>query len=318
MLSREEFEIKFMELYEKGLSTTEICKQLQENRDRGYKLIRKKGLKSSAIRNSVYTKEFLENLKQEYLQGATIEQLSDKYNVKQGGINFHLRKMGITRRNGKQTHFNENYFENIDTPQKAYFLGLLMADGCLHHCKEKGNSYSLRLELKIEDKYIIEKLKEELNSSNQVLIAEKKRKDAPSTYNAYFSVFSVKMAQDLIKLGMTPLKETHTKIPNINKELKRYFLLGYYDGDGVACATEKVHYMGFVGRLEILTDIVNTIEELAEIKAPKIYYNKSSHIYFAYYTKELEKSLYNFFYKDLNDSIAHLKRKEDKMFKAIF
>lgn len=27
--------------------------------------------------------------------------------------------------------FNEDYFELIDTPEKAYFLGFIFADGCL-------------------------------------------------------------------------------------------------------------------------------------------------------------------------------------------
>ena len=37
----------------------------------------------------------------------------------------------IRSRAGYIKPFNENYFKTIDTEKKAYFLGFLMADGCV-------------------------------------------------------------------------------------------------------------------------------------------------------------------------------------------
>ena len=34
--------------------------------------------------------------------------------------------------------YNENYFDIIDTPQKAYFLGLMFADGNICHTTHLG------------------------------------------------------------------------------------------------------------------------------------------------------------------------------------
>ena len=31
----------------------------------------------------------------------------------------------------KVTTYNEHYFDAIDTPEKAYFLGLMYSDGCV-------------------------------------------------------------------------------------------------------------------------------------------------------------------------------------------
>ena len=78
-MTYKEFEKKFMKLYNQGLSTTDICEQLGENRQRGYGLIRRKGLVGHKYKSKKYTEEFLAKIKQEYLAGATVEQLENKY-----------------------------------------------------------------------------------------------------------------------------------------------------------------------------------------------------------------------------------------------
>ena len=46
-------------------------------------------------------------------------------------------------RQGVRKHFfNENYFENIDTEEKYYWLGVVSADGCIVK-SSKYNSYRL-------------------------------------------------------------------------------------------------------------------------------------------------------------------------------
>ena len=45
----------------------------------------------------------------------------------------------------RKLKFNENYFEKIDSEQKAYFLGLFYADSCVH---AKCNSTSISLQKK--------------------------------------------------------------------------------------------------------------------------------------------------------------------------
>lgn len=61
----------------------------------------------------------------------------------------YLRQNNVSIRNraSYKNSFNENYFENIDTQEKAYFLGLLMADGWFNdtcsHGKKELRRYSL-------------------------------------------------------------------------------------------------------------------------------------------------------------------------------
>lgn len=323
-LDKREFEEQFMKLYETGISTTEICKQLGENRRRGYNLLRKKGLKSTN-QSVKFPPDFLAKLKEEYLAGATIQQLAEKYPDKgKGGINFHLRKMGITRRNGKQVHCNEHYFDIIDTPSKAYFLGLLMADGSVHNYRKGQKSYTIRIELKIEDKYIIEEFAKAIKSNLQVKEYQEKgikhcyngKEYISDKHNAYFATSSYPMGQALCSWGCDENKSRYCVVPNIDKSLMRYFLLGFYDGDGIACATDKTQYMGFVGNRFMLESIVKTVEQEIGVPAPTIHYNRFSHIYFVqYYHIEHQEQIFHYFYDNID--IPHLKRKHIKMQKAL-
>src|SRR5271155_4421936 len=49
---------------------------------------------------------------------------------------------------------NDNFFEDIDTEEKAYYLGLLFADGCNH----SGRVNKIELSLAKQDVYILERL----------------------------------------------------------------------------------------------------------------------------------------------------------------
>ena len=50
---------------------------------------------------------------------------------------------------------NENYFETIDTREKAYFLGLLAADGCIHKTIPGKRNTRISLSLKFYIHYAL-------------------------------------------------------------------------------------------------------------------------------------------------------------------
>ena len=53
----------------------------------------------------------------------------------------------------KQRVFNNRYFQNIDTPEKAYWIGFLYADGCVYIDTENHN-YEISLKLQRCDRSI--------------------------------------------------------------------------------------------------------------------------------------------------------------------
>ena len=52
--------------------------------------------------------------------------------------------------------YNENFFEKIDSPRKAYWLGFLYADGCI---LDQRKSKILEITLSKNDKNHLQKLK---------------------------------------------------------------------------------------------------------------------------------------------------------------
>lgn len=64
----------------------------------------------------------------------------------------------------------ENYFSNIDTPNKAYFLGLLFADGSVS--KDNIREAMIKIQLLNEDRQLLEKFKLEIVSDGIIMNAK--------------------------------------------------------------------------------------------------------------------------------------------------
>ena len=132
----------------------------------------------------------------------------------------------------KNKFLREDYFEKIDTEEKAYFLGLLFTDGCIR-LSHDGRQNQVRLELQLQDKYMLEKLKEELCSDSKLTFTKKKNKSGTFSESAILSIRSNKIVQDLKKYGIIEKKTYLTKhLPNIPEPFQKDFLRGLIDGDG--------------------------------------------------------------------------------------
>lgn len=125
----------------------------------------------------------------------TIEAISVKYSICYPTMCKILREFRI-KPYSKQKLFSpdliEDYFEKIDTEHKAYFLGLIVSDGCLH--SKKGRPKLVCLTLKDEDRYILEAFLTEIKSNKKIT----------SDNRGYSSIqiSSEKMGRDLMQYGI--------------------------------------------------------------------------------------------------------------------
>jgi intein-encoded DNA endonuclease-like protein len=149
-------------------------------------------------------------------------------------IGARLREWGIRMRSNGESHrkyfLDEDYFKIVDTEDKAYFLGLLYADGC----NEKGRVVSLGL---IDvDKPILDKFKEYLKHKGPMYLVEKEKESRFTIRDYYkFTIYSKKMSEDLSKLGCFAGKTYTLSFPaekQVPKHLINHFIRGYFDGDG--------------------------------------------------------------------------------------
>lgn len=164
------------------------------------------------------------------------------------------------QQNHSRLYRNSNYFENIDSRDKAYWLGIMYSDGCV--CKRANGSYSISLEM--IDKEHIEKFKYALDAVDHKVLTvfHKNFNNAKLSYAIH--IYDKKMANDLIKLGCIPKKSLYlSAIPNIPQEFIYDFIRGFVDGDGCICYNKSCDSYVFKltgASLSFLENIVDVLE----------------------------------------------------------
>lgn len=305
-------------LNKEGWSTKQIYEQMGITKSQAYKAIRRMGLKSNC--NRTMTPDSIKIIKEKYLEGETIEEITDKYfkdKYCSGEINMVLRKLGITRPNGTQAKINHDYFENIDSEHKAYWLGFIYADGSItKKVYEKGSyTYRLRMELMFEDKYILEQMALDLESDlkpkeyyNDTSHFEGYNKPK---HTAYIMFSSKKMGEDLVKLGVVPNKTFILKsLPNIPDNLMKHFIRGYFDGDGSVYLTkDNTIKTAFYGTHDFINSIQDFLIKELGLTKKKITDQKEANVSFVGIAKQESEKLYHYMY---DEATIFLNRKYEK------
>ena len=305
-------------LNKEGWSTKQIYEQMGITKSQAYKAIRRMGLKSNC--NRTMTPDSIKIIKEKYLEGETIEEITDKYfkdKYCSGEINMVLRKLGITRPNGTQAKINHDYFENIDSEHKAYWLGFIYADGSItKKAYEKGSyTYRLRMELMFEDKYILEQMALDLESDlkpkeyyNDTSHFEGYNKPK---HTAYIMFSSKKMGEDLVKLGVMPNKTLILKsLPSIPDNLMKHFIRGYFDGDGSVYLTkDNTIKTAFYGTHDFINSIQDFLIKELDLTKKKITDQKEANVSFVGMAKQESEKLYHYMY---DEATIFLNRKYEK------
>lgn len=174
----------------------------------------------------------LYKLAQEHYEktGESLTKVSKLFGIDRGNFTCFLKKQGIQIINKQNsTTIIENYFEIIDTEEKAYWLGFFFADGNVSK-----NSNNLEVSLKASDKEHLEKLAKSINYTNNIAIDD---------VRCRLCFANKKMKLDLINKGCIPNKSLILEPPkNIPDELIIHFIRGYFDGDGCIAFNEGKHH----------------------------------------------------------------------------
>lgn len=147
-------------------------------------------------------------------------------------INNVLKEYNIkTRARRVNYSLKEDFFEEINSEEKAYILGLLFTDGSI--ISDKKRQTSIRLELKIDDIDILKQIKEILGISSKLTFCKHRNKTGTVSESVLLDIRSDKITKDLSKYGIVPNKTYKTKhLPIINQKYLAPFLRGLIDGDG--------------------------------------------------------------------------------------
>lgn len=165
-----------------------------------------------------------------------------------------------------------NEFKIIDTPNKAYLLGLMYSDGCVSVGKRRGyHSYTTKISL--TDKQIILDIFERFPFFNY---AEVDFSRYNSANKLQYQIVSgvVKLGKDFIENGVLPRKSLDNKdnlcFPDIPDNLISHFIRGYFDGDGTIYSTIRrpTHYRVEIYSVskDFLLKMANYIRDTLKIK----------------------------------------------------
>lgn len=184
-----------------------------------------------------------------YRQGMYQKDICKKLNVNSHLVGKWLKEAfpEIKRFKGyRKNTFNEHYFKKIDSASKAYFLGLLYADGNIYLKRRR-----MQIGLQLGDSYILERFARELNFIGKLY------KDRNRLVKLILD--SSILSSDLINAGCVPNKTSILKFPTediLPKDLESHFIRGFFDGDGGISANDKYLNITFTATeafLEVLS-----------------------------------------------------------------
>jgi hypothetical protein len=148
---------------------------------------------------------------------------------------------------------NEEYFEEINTPEKAYILGFIYGDGCITNQKRT-------LAISVKDRDVLEFIRDELNYAGPI-----HRYRDGKIYALRIS--RKKVVEDLMKLGLGPRKSKILTFPDfLSKDFHLPFVFGLFDADGYVYIPNKdstwktSRKIGFSGTEDIITGIKQVLE----------------------------------------------------------
>lgn len=207
---------------------TTVAKRNGLDRGKFAKYLKRKGINyKREIRSEEKTKCLLNAVDLHINSGMSIAKAARESNIASETLSKYLKKNNLSDAvyNRKNYTVDENYFEEINTKDKAYWYGMLMADGCNRISKH--NSGQLTLELSDEDYEHLEKFRYSLKYDGPI-VKHKNRN------TSYVTISRYKICYDLAEIGCIPNKTEKgwIDLDILSNNLKFDFLRGYIDGDG--------------------------------------------------------------------------------------
>lgn len=203
----------------------------------------------------------------------TLKQVEDKYKLSHPTISKILKEIPkYTKAKINNPNMKEHFFQEINSEENAYFLGLLITDGNIFK-DNTGRQASISITLNLEDEYMLQKFKEVLRADTSI--------GYDNRGCGQIAVRSDIIAEDLAKYGVVPRKSYHTYLPEIPNQYMCHLLRGIFDGDGSILAKPSpnddghnrfLHCISFCGTHKLMEGISNYLyENLAFKQKPTVY-----------------------------------------------
>lgn len=198
-----------------------------------------------------------------YNDGKSILHISKVLHMHQYHVRKAIEKSGLQIRgnkfNSRRYSLNDKYFDEINTHEKAYWLGFIYADGYLT------SNNVIGIALKSTDIKALQDFNEDISSTYKIYTYVAKNvviKDIHCNDIEYCRLLirSEIMFNSLLKHGVSLNKSKILMPPSIDDRFINSFILGYFDGDGSLKMKNNKS-----GRIDFTVSIMGTKEVLAWI-----------------------------------------------------
>lgn len=252
-----------------------------------------------------WNKETIKSLISDFESGIPVYKLVDKYG-------FHKNALAkIINENGGNTtkpSFDNNFFNKINTENKAYWLGFLYADGAI-----SSRSNDCEVSLQLLDVEHLFKFKSDLHAKSNVRLDFKVKR-------CRFNISNKNFKQDLIKWGCPPQKSLiltwNKNLDTLSDDLKIAFIRGYFDGDGCLTHTysdtKKQRFTVSTNLLGTKSFLTSVLSFLSKFDINGTWYkdpNVNENIITLMFNKRNSVKLLNLLYTNAN---CYLTRKYEK------
>lgn len=301
---------EIINLYLAGQGSDAIAKQFNVNPNSILKLLRRNKVERRKPVSKTSNEDKSQILEM-YQNGISAPKIAKLFKISPTIVARILKKNNIQLRNASQAHriykINEEFLDNIDSEEKAYFLGFFFADG-----NTSKNKKTISIEASYTDVNILEKLKllfyyeGDKNLRSNSLLRDKK---VIKTY--ILNIHSKKINQRMVELGAEPNKTFKIKYPNIDPSLNRHFIRGLFDGDGgfYFSETSSASFQ-ITSTNQILESVRSVLEQECNIEFSEKSIHSVGNVFNFGFTGAIKiEKILDYFYKD---SSIYLDRKYNK------
>ena len=240
-----------------------------------------------------------------YKEGYSSYELSEFYKISWRTVQTVCKNAGVLRDISETKLINKNYFKNIDTPIKAYILGLITTDGNIATYKD--GRYSLNITQHIDQRVLLNNIIKEIKTKGRI------NKGGHDNTTIKIQVQDNEICNDLINLGIIPRK---TSIMNIDKilsildeNLLRHFIRGIIDGDGhIEKWKSSYGIISISGSRNIVENIRRIFSIYAGTDENRKIRDVGNTFVLSYYSKKDVINICDWLYKDIDYNFVHLKK----------
>lgn len=235
-------------------------------------------LKLTANKSPAWTESEINWLKENF-DKYTKSELAKKLKRTPNAVQVKANRLGLKRPD--EYFYDINYFENIDTEDKAYWLGFIYADGYIY---QTPRNCGLGIELAIKDIEHLKKFNKCISGNLPIATRWREPNNLIKTRRQVCSIrlYRKKIIEDLNRYGVLfnkTYKDLH--LPNLSKDLMPSFIRGFFDGDGSVFSRYNKSYKDSILNANFTNASLTLLQEIRE-------YLYTHHIY-SYINEQTDK-----------------------------